>query len=152
MLNIISIILMVLAAAMAAAGIFFLMRPVSKADKPVKGPVDVIKVRHVDTDSPDTMPVDSTEGQKIPVSAIESELEIADMHPGDILVGTEVPPEAGTGQNPTHEPPVEEHAGTTPEGQKTETDVVSKSISEEHEEAPEESPERPLELFDDRTY
>ena len=143
------IFISVVAAAMAVAGLVILFRPVKQAESPVKAPADVITVMSVDTDSPSEEP---EEIPAVPMSAMERELELSDLHEGDIIVGTEPSPEVEVA--PITHDVQEEAPSPDPDPIRPEepSDVVSKSIPEEPEEGSGTPPDRPLELIEDQTY
>ena len=150
MFNFILLFISVVAAAMAVAGLVILLRPVKQAESPVKAPADVITVMSVDTDSPSEEP---EEIPSVPMSAMERELELSDLHEGDIVVGTEPSPEVEEAPIQTHD--VQEEApspDTDPIRPEEPSDVVSKSIPEEPEEGSGTPPDRPLELIENQTY
>ena len=151
MFNFILIFISVVAVATIAIGSVILFRPAKQADSPVKAPADVITVVSVDNKAPQKEP---EELPIAPLSTLECQLELMDMHKGDIIVSTEASPETVEAiPNPSHDLPQEASAPEeeTPRPQEP-TDVVSKSITEEQEEAPGTSPYPPLELFEDVTY
>ncbi len=151
MFNLFLIFISLAAATAIAAGTAIIFRPADKAKRPVRTPAEeIITVMSVDTEFPTE---EHGEVQAVPVGAMERELELSDMHEGDIIVRAGTSPETEETAVPT--PNVQEtgpFSAADPLRPEEPSDVVSKTIQEEHEEASDDVPERPLELFEDQTY